>query len=289
MAHDRRVPSRSAQRLRQWPPGSRPTAHRSGSGARIANALRRSRSEPDVQHLAAPLRQRRAGWALAARWRLETASSAALADDVRVPAEDGTGGCRASLAVPRAPHRADQDERAPGRIRVDQRLGSCEVEDRPAAWLLRALCVEVAHGVVANPSRGSPRVIPGTTRSAHVTPTTLLRRSHEPAEDRARPRSLLRRREATAGYWSRWSMSPWRLVAGSFSAPLGGLHRSEPPGGGAASASRPSETPKVRAATTVTTAKARAAEPRGIRRGIRAAYDRSVRSRGAQRETRRLR
>ena len=59
------------------------------------------------------------------------------------------------LAVACAPHRADEDQRAAGHVRVDQRLRPCDVEDRAAARLLLPLRMEEPHGAVA----GRPRAV----------------------------------------------------------------------------------------------------------------------------------
>jgi hypothetical protein len=151
--------------------------------------------EPDVQHLAASLAELRAEWTTAAP-RLEPAQVAAGADEVRVPAKDRAGRCRASLAGPHAPHRADEDEPTARSVREDERLRTPRVEDSPGARLLTALRVKVVNRAVARLSRNGPGVVSGTCDCGEVTPVSLLRRADEAREDAPRPRTLSGRCEA---------------------------------------------------------------------------------------------
>jgi len=91
-----------------------------------------------------------------------------------MPAEDGPGRCRASLAVSRAPHRAHEDERPPGRVRVDERFRPAGVEDAPATRLLQTLRMEVVHRAVARLARRGACVVPGTRGRSDVPPGSTL-------------------------------------------------------------------------------------------------------------------
>jgi hypothetical protein len=151
--------------------------------------------EPDVQHLAASLAELRAERTSAAP-RLEPAQVAASADEVRVPAQDRAGRCRASFTGPHAPHRADEDEPVARSVREDERLRTPRVEDSPGARLLTALRVKVVNRAVARLSRNGPGVVSGTCDCGEVTPVALLRRADEAREDAPRPRTLFGRCEA---------------------------------------------------------------------------------------------
>ena len=143
--------------------------------------------EPDMEHLARALGEPRACRALSARRGLQSALLPLLADDMRVPAEDRAGRRGPDLAVPRAPHRADEDERPSRSVGVDQRLGAGEVEDRRAARLLMALRMEEEDASVAARARSGARVITRPGCRTYVSPTPSFSSCDEAVEDAAPP------------------------------------------------------------------------------------------------------
>ena len=146
--------------------------------------------EPDVEHLARALRESRARRAFpAGRWP-QAALLALLAHDVGMPAHDRPGRRRSDLPVARAPHGADEGEPAARRVRVDQGLGTREVEDRATARLLVALGMEVEDALVAGLPGARPRVVAGARCGSYVGPVTRSRCRLEPGEDESRSRSL---------------------------------------------------------------------------------------------------
>ena len=163
-------------------------------GERAAQVLR----EPDVEHLARALLEPGARRTHAARGRLQAASLSVLADDVRVPPQNGSGRSRADLAVPGAPHRSDENERPSGRVRVDERLGTREVEDRSASRCFVPFGVEEEDARVTGSALAGSGVVARTTRRPNVVPLAAdrpqrrgdrARVSHARAaeESRARP------------------------------------------------------------------------------------------------------
>ena len=148
-----------------------------------------------MQHLARALREPRARRALAVRWRLQSALLPLLANDMRVPAEDRAGRCRPDLAVPRAPHRADEDERSSRSVGIDQRFGAREVEDGRPPRLLVTLRVKEEDASVAALAWSRACVVPRTGCGTYVSPTPSSGGCDESVEDQRRPRSLARRCE----------------------------------------------------------------------------------------------
>ena len=167
------------------------------------------------------------------------------ADEVRVPARDRPAGGRSTLAAPYAEHDADDHERAPRHVRVDQRLRATGVEqlsvacDRPARRGSSRRCrsrgsgrARHVSGRVAAASVGHGRTARGVCASRRL----------------AAVRSLVVAR-AGAGYCWRWSIRPRRASAGSRSRP--GRSEQRIPEGSAAGAvacapaSRPGRTAGV--------------------------------------------
>ena len=146
--------------------------------------------EPDVQHLA-PLARLGPRRARSVRpWR-EAPSAAARAHPVCVPSRDRASGSGPAPAARHAEHRAHQEERVPGNVRVDQRFRPLRIEVSAVMAVDVMLGVEVVDRSVAGspPSsssieprgRGVGQSAPAASRGADLSEQPLgpLRRARE--------------------------------------------------------------------------------------------------------------
>ena len=168
LSHARPTGPATAGRGRQEPV---PAELRDGGvhGVRAAQVV----SEPHVEHLAA-LGDARAFRAASAGRRSEPALRSLDADDVRVPAADRTGGRGAGPPARHAEHHADEHERMPRLVRVDQRFGPPWVEEATVVAVAPAFGVEVADGGARgrSASRGACRSRRAWQRARRATSPT---------------------------------------------------------------------------------------------------------------------
>ena len=154
-------------RFRQVERGSTPSRQSSALGSTDREGAPQVPREPEVHHLAA-LSQAGSGRARPVGTLRLATPLPHRADEMGVPACDRPARARATLAAPDAEHHADDHERAPRGVRVDQRLRATGVEQARSV-ALAPLGMEVVHAAAAEALRRA-RHVAGTRRGGERRP-----------------------------------------------------------------------------------------------------------------------